>query len=111
VSRSVDDTYDVYDEREPRARKEHRCKACGETIRIGDRYANVKVVFDGTAETIKRCLRCQRMHEHLRTLGDRRDRLWPDEQLNCGEEYEEHWGKKPPDEIAALAFALPGEVK
>lgn len=69
MSHSVDERYDVYNEREPRARVDHVCDACKDTIRRGDRYANVKVVFEGSAETIKRCLRCQRMHEHLRSAG------------------------------------------
>jgi hypothetical protein len=29
----------------------------------------------------------------------------------CGREYPEEWGEEPPPEIAALAFALPGETR
>lgn len=109
MSGYADETYDVYDERFPVARKPHKCSACGETIAPGHRYARVGIVFQKEAETVVRCARCQTIHEHLRTLGDHD--MWPDEQLNCGEEYEQHWGEKPPDDIAALAFALPGETQ
>lgn len=109
MSHSVDECYDVYRESERQARKLHQCDACGDQIRPGDRYFCVGIVFEGEGESVKRCLRCQRIHQHLRTLapGD----MWPDERLNCGEEYTEHWGREPPPEIAALAFALPGETK
>lgn len=63
---------------------------------------------DGDSVTLRRCSRCQTIHEHLRQLCESQER-WPDEQLNCGEDYEEEWGKLPP-EIAALAFTLPGRT-
>ena len=59
MSHSCDDTYDVYDETFPRARKEHTCHACKATIRVGDKYARIAIVWDGEAETVKRCVRCQ----------------------------------------------------
>lgn len=93
----------VYAETTRKARKEHSCSACKETIRPGDYYVNVGIVCNGNAETIKRCLRCDKIHEHLRTKapGD----TWPDDRLNCGHGYREMWGEDPPPEIAALAFA------
>jgi hypothetical protein len=108
MSHAVDETYDVYTEKLRCAVKNHKCSACGETILKGTHYFSVHWVFDGTAQTIKRCARCQAIHLHLRTLspGD----MWPDEELNCGEEYREHWGKDPPKEIAELAFLRPEEV-
>lgn len=109
MSHSIDETYDVYNETSRIARKEHVCAACKETIRIGDRYAIVGIVFDGEAESVKRCLRCQEIHEHLRKLGAYE--MWPAERLDCGEEYKEHWGHEPPPEIAALAFATPEEMQ
>lgn len=110
MSGLADGAYDVYDEAEPTARKNHICAACKEVIPRGHRYARIGAVFDGEAETIKRCLRCQTIHAHLRGL-DEHGELWPDEQLNCGEEYSQHWGCEPPPEIAALAFALPAELQ
>ncbi len=107
MSHYCDDTYAVYDESTPTARKPHACAACGETIAAGATYTRVQLVFDGTAETIKRCVRCQRLHEHLREKGYGDD-LWPDERLACGQIYEDEWGDLP-DEIAALAFWLPSD--
>jgi len=111
MSYSADEEYAVYFEHDRCARKEHRCSACKEAIRPGDRYCVVQMVYDGTASSIKRCLRCQKIHEHLRTLGEPIDRLWPDERLDCGEEYRDHWGREPPPEIAALAFVTNDEMQ
>lgn len=100
------DACDVYDERSVTACVTHRCSACWERIDPGHRYTRVGIVFDGYAWTIKRCLRCQTLHEHLRQIADGDE--WPDDQLNCGDSYEDLFGP-PPAAIAALAFALPGE--
>lgn len=93
----------------PRARKEHICSACGETIRRGICYALVRYVCDGSAGTDKRCPRCEALHAHLRGLcaEDGNDRI-VDDRLDCGQSYEDEWGDVPP-EIAALAFTAPGE--
>lgn len=112
MSRECDGPVQVYDEQLRKARKEHKCDACEERIRAGDTYNYSTIIYDGSVEHIKRCLRCQKIHLHLRDVSSTDDDyLWPDERLNCGEEYTSHWGKPPPDDIAALAFALPGEVK
>lgn len=104
-----DGAYDVYSERPLRARTAHACDACKEAISPGHTYTRVCVVFDRSAETIKRCWRCQRIHEHLRERCALAGRdMWPDERLACGHRYEAVWGELPAD-IAALAFALPGE--
>lgn len=107
----ADETYAVYDERNVKARKAHRCAACGEPIKPGQRYYRIGMVYDRIAESLKRCQRCQRIHEHLRSVSDRGNREWPDERLRCGHEYEELHGEPPPDEIAALAFVLPDEMQ
>ncbi len=106
MSRYADEQYSVYDEQLRSAAKAHECAACGLPIRKGDRYTSVHLAFDGRAETIKRCARCQFLHEHLRSLSDD---MWPDERLDCGESYESHWGETP-GFIAALAFWQPGEA-
>jgi hypothetical protein len=111
MSRECDGQYDIYDETNFRARKDHKCDACDETIRPGDVYTRVFMLYDGEKSHVKRCARCQKIHLHLRGLGDSGEQLWPDEELDCGEEYTRHWGVAPPDDIAALAFALPGETK
>jgi hypothetical protein len=106
MSYECDEQYAVYNEKSVKANKAHTCDACKESIPKGQHYARINTVFDGSAETIKRCLRCQTIHLHLRTLDRHQSfcQLWPDERLNCGEEYTEHWGNEPPAEISALAF-------
>lgn len=104
-----DETYAVYDEQCPVARKEHTCSACGELIAKRQRYYRIAMVFDGSASAVKRCVRCQRIHEHLRSLAVGGE--WPSETLNCGTYYEAEHGGSPPNKIAALAFALPGETR
>lgn len=103
MSHSIDEHYSVYNETYPVARKSHQCDACQREIRAGDQYARVFVLFDGTSETFKRCLRCQHIHLHLRDIGSCDD-MWPAERLDCGEEYSDHWGVEPPEELQSLAF-------
>ena len=100
MSHDIEEQYAVYNENFQTAIKSHVCSACGITIPKGGRYCRVTWVYDGSAGGVKRCLACQYTHEHLRGLNQD---MWPDEQLDCGESYEEHWGETPP-EIAALAF-------
>src|SRR3990172_6696784 len=109
MSYESDEHYAVYDEKFPAARKVHICDACNDPIRIGDTYTRVGIVYNGSGESVKRCMRCQRIHEHLRGLAP--GETWPRERLNCGADYEDEWGREPPEEIQALAFALPGEIK
>lgn len=111
MSSYCSESADVYSESVRRARKEHDCCACGETIRVGDYYHVIAIVYDSSVRSYKRCERCQRIHLHLRTLPDVFDEVWPDERLSCGTDYEDHWGCKPPPEIAALAFATPDEMQ
>lgn len=109
MSHNIDEQYSVYRETPRRARKPHRCDACfADTIRPGDHYTAVATIYDGRVASHNRCVRCQAIHMHLRTLCEPGDQ-WPDEQLDCGEEYESHWERKPPSWVAALAFWLPGD--
>lgn len=109
MSHAVDMLYDIYNEQHVRAHKEHRCGACHEAIAPGHTYWRVHIVFDGSARTVKRCERCQALHLHLRGISNDWD-IWPDEELNCDQSYEEEWGELPP-EIAALAFVRPEELQ
>lgn len=109
MSESCDEYYTVYWERRRRARKQHKCCACDEPIAPGHVYMYISYVFDHEAGTYKRCLRCQTIHEHLRTLGG--GDMWPAERLDCGEDYEPHWDRPPPAEIAALAFLTADEIQ
>ena len=83
MSYSVDQRCDIYVEEKLAARKQHKCNACDEQIEPGHHYVRIFMLFDGEKSTVKRCARCQKIHDHLKTLG----------------------------EIAALVFALPGETK
>lgn len=109
MSHSCDEYYDVYNEKTRTANKEHTCDACEETILKGHRYTVVSWVFEGSAESCKRCMKCQALHLHLRKLEP--GEMWPSERLDCGRDYKEHWGKDPPPEIAALAFMSQDEAQ
>jgi hypothetical protein len=107
MSHYCDETYDVYHEQQVVARKPHDCSACKETIPARTSYWRVTWVYDGSADGVKRCNRCQAVHRHLRKKCAQGDGdMWPDERLNCGLKYEDEWGALPA-EIEALAFALP----
>lgn len=87
----------------------HRCTACREGIPAGARYWLETYTESGFYQsTVRRCQRCERIHAHLL---DRMDDTFevPAPALDCGDTYEERWGEQPSEEIAALAFALPGE--
>jgi len=93
------------------ARIEHRCAACGETVRPGDKYARTFYVFDGDAHTVKRCARCEAIYDHLcKRMAEEGDQdEYCNDRLACGHGYRERWEEDPPPEIAALAFWLPGD--
>lgn len=108
MSHAVDQSYAFYSEPRRVAAKEHTCGACGLPIFKGNLYADVTWKdTDRGIGRVKRCARCQMMHEHLRELapGER----WPDEDLNCGENYQDEWGHDPPEWVQSLAFWVPGE--
>lgn len=113
MSHSIDERYRVYNERIVRARKLHRCAACDEPIAPGHLYARVFILdpagYEHPASIVKRCLRCQKIHLTLRQLNDSDE--WPDEELDCGETFEEHHRCAPPEELAALAFLTQEEAQ
>jgi len=98
----------IYQNTPVTARKEHQCDACDETIAPRSRYHRIKILFDGSWDTILRCVRCEEIHAHLVSLLKDYDE-WPNDRLNCGHTYEEMHGEGPPEDIAALAFALPSD--
>ncbi len=104
-----DNVYAVYREKAVVARKPHKCSACCEDIIKGHTYTYIFIVFDGDNSSLRRCVRCQTLHEHLRERGESRG-TWPSEKLNCGESYEEAWGDVPA-EIERLAFATAEEMQ
>ena len=110
MSHYCDEPYDAYSCRTIKARKTHECSACGGVIEPKHRYVKIGMVYDGSASTVKRCLRCEAIHTHLSTLGRDQD-LYPAERLDCGQSYKDEWGKEPPPEIAALAFKTGADMQ
>lgn len=90
-----------------RARVNHTCGACRETIERGQVY--VFEAFGGSfgIQTTKRCLRCELIYEHLIEVSPAGE--FPDAHLNCGHTYEEVHDEPPPAWLAALAFWRPGD--
>lgn len=84
------------------ARKARRCFACNETIAPGATYHRDTAAHDGTVSSFVHCPRCWAIVEALWKDG----RRYVDFDLNCGEIWDD-----PPPEVAALAFALPGEIQ
>ena len=97
----------MYEETEPVARKQHTCDACGETIKPKQRYLRIFGVWEGEAQTIKHCWRCHQLAEALFDAGVESIDL----ELNCGETWDQAFGAPPPDDVAALAFALPEDFQ
>lgn len=42
----------------PKARKEHQCRTCYSTIKVGEVYSNETYVWEGTVYTWKTCIDC-----------------------------------------------------
>lgn len=94
----------VLDRRFLVARKAHRCIGCNETIAAGERYHIDVCAWEGTVDRFKHCARCWAMIEALwkRNRDNGEGYLAVDFTLDCGEVW-----RSPPDDVAALAFALP----
>lgn len=101
MSYEVEDYYEVYDVTIRRARKDHACDACDATIRRGDLYAHVGMVFSGRGESLKRCARCELLHRHLRDVLP--SGMWPAERLDCGISWEEEHDGPQPAEFAFMS--------
>lgn len=56
---------DVDNERRVRARKEHKCHACKETIQRGHIYVRHTLIYAGTVDETIRCLRCDTIYQQL----------------------------------------------
>ena len=99
------------DPRRQRARKDHVCSACSETIRRGDLYIYEFSVFDGNSDTVKRCLRCDAIYGHLVDRHRKIDDAHVDRELRCGHDYDEVFSEVPPEAVAALAFMTADEAQ
>jgi hypothetical protein len=91
-----------------KARKQHKCTACGRAIKPGHYYRYVTGKFDDHVYTVKRCGACERTYQHLQKVGD--GELIPDENLDCGLDYQEEHRQPPPPEIAKLPFLSDDEA-
>lgn len=89
-----------------RARKSHRCYACREVIRPGDRYHIAVEKDNGDVCAYKHCARCWAMCEALWAAGATTVQ-WD---LDCGELWEDEIGDVP-DEVGRLAFLTPDEAQ
>lgn len=49
--------------RKPKARKDHACIECGDTIHRGETYEYVTGIWEGKPETFKICLTCVRIRD------------------------------------------------
>lgn len=115
-----EDPCSVWSESLRSARKEHRCSACRETIRVGDRYHYTFYVNDGSPGRVKRCLRCEAIYRTLeakfedaraRDDGDVEDGEMPDIRLDCGHTWQQRWREEPPEDVARLAFMSRDEIQ
>ena len=108
----ADEPCTVYQERYIKARKEHRCDACGCRIRRGSTYSKTSALADGSWEHVIRCGRCEMIYGHLlaRFKAEGECDEQPAWALDCGHEYKERWNEEPPPDIAALAFLTEEEA-
>jgi len=107
---------DVDNERMVRARKNHRCDACKETIRRGDLYKRHFIAWEGTCETVLRCARCDTIYQELCKLHraknkDAWESTWPAWRLDCGDSFKRVFDREPPPELAELAFLTADEMQ
>lgn len=66
----------------PKARKEHRCCECCESIAPGSTYERVTGIWDGSASTHKTCLSCVEIRNHFACDGFVFGELWRDLEAN-----------------------------
>lgn len=113
MSINCDGYNDVQSSRIVRARKEHKCCACHETIRTGDKYEYFFLVYEKEPDWFKRCLRCKAIYDELVSRALQRGYYdeWVDFSLNCGHSWEDVQPDPVPDHVARLAFLTPDEIQ
>lgn len=60
---------DIWSERTHVARKSYQCAECRQQIEPGDTYVRIFSVYDGTAETIINCERCNDLMAAFADVG------------------------------------------
>lgn len=78
--------------------------SCPEPIRAGVLYRVTEFLFDGHWTRWKHCERCHRIFRAIQDSSF--DVLAIDPGLDCGQIW-----KDPPEAVASLAFALPGDFE
>jgi len=71
ISEYYDEDADFYDERNPRAKKEHICCECGETIKVGETYNKVTGKWDGNICSYKTCMPCANIRRDYYRMMDK----------------------------------------
>lgn len=89
-----------------RARIEHKCCACWETIRPGDRYHYASGVWDGHGDSFKHCARCWAIFTKLLSVVEEGG---VELRLNCGAEWRDNFD--PAEEPVELAFITIDEAQ
>lgn len=89
-----------------KARKEHKCFACQQTIQPGELYHRTAAEMDGTVDVFKHCATCWQICVSLWAAGAQ----WVQYDLKCGERWEDNFGELP-DDVAALAFETRDEAQ
>lgn len=92
----------------PRARKEHRCDGCDETIRRGDRYLRCFGVWDSEPSVWKYCLRCECVINAIMSQPGNDGFMHG---FECGHSWEDVFESDPPEHVARLAFMTPDEAQ
>jgi hypothetical protein len=69
-------------QRQVKARKEHSCYECGESIKVGDRHEVYSGIFDHSAFRWRTCLSCVEIRDHFACNGFSAGQLWDDLESN-----------------------------
>lgn len=102
----ADEYHDASQVRIPCSRGKVRCSVCRESIPAGIHYVRHWSIYDGNHSNTAHCARCWAIWEAIVAESD--GPVCVD--LDCGESWEDVFGTVP-EHVAALAFALSGEVK
>jgi len=99
----TDEVPRAWTEKWRKARKDHKCIACRESIRSGHRYHYSSGIWENRPADFKHCARCWRIFSFLVNESNNLEGVQLD--LDCGEVLE-----NPPERIAELAFMRGHEV-
>lgn len=98
----------VHTDVQRRARKDHCCDGCAETIRRGDKYLYCSGLWDGRWDDYKYCLRCAAFIDAILSQPGNEGFMHG---FSCGHDWEDVFSCAPPDTVAQLAFLTPDEAQ